>query len=98
MEIFIPRISTSIHIGHRLIGGTILFIGGSTGVVMTHGGAIPGTTVIITIPGTDLIMAGIIMIPTGPTGMATILIHHRKSDHLSGMTILAGSERTLPHP
>ncbi len=98
MVIFILRTSTSIPIGHLLIGGTILLIGGSSGVIMTRGGVIPGIAVSITIPGTDPIMAGIIMIPTGPTGMAIILIRHRRNAHLNGTMISAGSERTLPHP
>lgn len=98
MEIFIPRKLSSIHIGRRHIGGTILLIGGSNGVIMIRGGAIPGIMASITIPGTDLIMAGIIMIPTGPTGMATIPIQLRRNGHLNGMIISAESERTLPHP
>ena len=99
MEIFIRRIFTSTLIGHHLTGGTIPLIGGSIGVIMIPGGAIPGTAVIITIPGTDPIMAGIIMIHTGLTGMAIIPIkRRRKRGRLNGMIISAGSERTLLHP
>jgi hypothetical protein len=98
MEIFILRMSTSILIGHHIIGGAILLTGSSIGGIMIHGGAIPGTAVTITIPGTDLIMDGIIMIHTGLTGMVIIPIQQKRSGHLSGMIISAGSERTLLHP
>jgi hypothetical protein len=97
MEIFIPRMSTSIPIGHHLIGGAILLTGSSIGVIMIHGGVIPGTAVTITIPGTGLITAGIIMIHTGLTGMVIIPIQQKRNDHLSATIISAGSERTLLH-
>ena len=95
--IFILRMSTSIPIGHLPIGGTIPLVGDSDGVIMIRGGAIPGTVVTITIAGTGLIMAGIIMTPIGPTGMVIIPIRHRKNGRLNGMTISAGLERASLH-